>query len=223
MHRKATAVVTAGALLAATWLVPARSIAQQAPAPTPSVAASSVPNGTRFLVRLENDLSTRKHKVNKKFKAKTLEPLETADGSLVPPGAEIRGHISRIEPAHLTGHARLWLTFDEIKTKQGKLPIVADVVSVPGDHSVRSGESKEGEIEARTSRSRQDLEAAAAGAAIGAVAGATARGKKGAAVGAALGAAAGFLISTGMGQELELPKGTKLELELERPLYVAKQ
>jgi hypothetical protein len=182
-----------------------------------------VPNGTRFLVRLENDLSTRKHKVNKKFKTKTLEPLETADGSLVPPGTEIRGHISRIEPAQLTGHARLWLTFDEIKTKQGKLPIVADVVSVPGDHSVRSGESKEGEIEARTSRSRQDLEAAAAGAAIGAVAGATTKGKKGAAIGAALGAAAGFLVSTGMGQELELPKGTKLELELERPLYVAKQ
>jgi len=221
MGRITLALGTAGTLLAASWLISTRAVAQQAPAASAGLAATSVPNGTRFLVRLEDDLSTRKHKVNKKFKAKTLEPLETGSGIVVPPGAEIRGHISRIEPAQLTGHARLWLTFDELKTKQGKLPIVAEVVSVPGDHSVRSGESKEGEIEARRSRSRQDLEAAAAGAAIGAVAGASAKGKKGATMGAVTGAAASFLISTGMGQELELPKGTKLELELARPLYLA--
>jgi len=221
MGRKSLALGTAGALLAGSWLTPTRTIAQQPSATTSSVSASAIPNGTRFLVRLEDNLSTRKHKVNKKFKAKTLEPLEAGNGLVVPPGAEIRGHISRIEPAHLTGHARLWLTFDELKTKQGKLPIVAEVVSVPGDHSVRPGESKEGEIESRRSRSRQDLEAAAAGAAIGAVTGAAANGKKGAAMGAVIGAATGFLISTGMGQELELSKGTKLELELERPLYVA--
>ncbi len=196
------------------------------PSPAPAQAAqtssvaSTVPNGTRFLVRLEDELSTRKHKVNKKFKARTLEPLQTADGTILPPGAEIRGHISRIEPAGLTGHARLWLTFDEIRTPAGKLPLVAEVVSVPGDHSVRPGESKEGEIEARTSKGRRDVEAAAAGAAIGAVVGATAKGGKGAGIGAAVGAATGFLISSGIGQELDLPKGTKLELELERPLYV---
>jgi hypothetical protein len=41
-------------------------------------------------------------------------------------------------------------------------------------------------------------------------------------MGAILGGAAGFLIASGMGQELELQKGTKLELELSRPLYVEK-
>ena len=187
------------------------------------VIASAVPNGTRFLARLEDELSTRKHKVNKKFKARTLEPLQTADGTVLAPGAEIRGHVSRVEPAGLTGRARIWLTFDEIKTPAGKMPLVADVVGVPGDHSVRQGESKEGEIEARTSKGRRDIEAAAAGAAIGAVAGAAAKGGKGAGLGAALGAAAGFLVSSGVGQELDLPKGTKLELELSRPLYLAKR
>ena len=103
------------------------------------------------------------------------------------------------------------------------MPLVADVVSVPGDHSVRPGESKEGEIEARTSKGRRDVEAAAAGAAIGAVVGATAKGGKGAGLGAALGGIAGFLISSGVGQELDLPKGTKLELQLGRPLYVEKR
>ena len=214
------ATASLGALLtAATLPAPARAQNTQT---LPSVS-STVPNGTRFLVRLEDELSTHKHKANKKFKARTLEPLQTTDGTILPPGAEIRGHISRVEPAGMTGRARLWLTFDEIRTPSGKLPVVANVVSVPGDHSVRQGDSKEGEIEARTSKGRRDIEAAAAGAAIGAVIGATAKGGKGAGIGAAVGGATGFLISSGLGQELDLPKGTKLELELGRPLYLAKQ
>ncbi len=198
------AAVSLGALLtAATTLSPAQA---QNTSPSPTVSPT-VPNGTRFLVRLDDELSTHKHKANKKFKARTLEPLQTADGSFLPPGAEIRGHISRVEPAGITGTARMWLTFDEIRTPSGKLPLVADVVK----------------IEARTSKGRRDIEAAAAGAAVGAVVGATAKGGKGAGIGAAAGGVAGFLISTGLGQELDLPKGTKLELELGRPLYLAKQ
>lgn len=181
---------------------------------------SAVGEGTRFLVRLESKLSTRKDKLGKKFKVKTAEPLLAADGTILPPGAEIRGHLSRIEPAAATGRARLWLTFDEIKVPGGKIPIVATVASVPGEHSVRKGDSKEGEIEARTNRGSEQMQAAAAGAAIGAAAGAAAKGGKGAAIGAAVGAATGFLVSSGMGLELELQKGTKLELQLDRPLYL---
>ncbi|MBI3404257.1 MAG: hypothetical protein HY046_02235, partial [Acidobacteria bacterium] len=161
--------------------------------------------------------------VGKRFSVKTLEPLTASDGSILPPGAEIRGHLSRIEPAAATGRARLWLSFDEIKTPAGKVPVVASVASVPGEHSVRRGDSKEGEIEARTSVGAQEAQAAAIGAAIGATAGAAAKGGKGAAIGAAVGAIAGFLVSSGMGQELELQKGTKLELQLDRPLYVGKR
>jgi hypothetical protein len=190
--------------------------------PAPSLASTTVAPGTRFLVRLEDELGTAKTQENKKFKVKTLEPLEAGNGMILPPGAEITGHVSRIEPAAVTGRARLWLTFDEIKTKNGWMPIVADVVGVPGDHSVKPGPSKEGEIEARTSKGSEEVKAAAAGAAIGAVAGATAgRSGKAAGIGAAVGAAAGFLVASGMGHELNLPKGSKLELELARPLYLA--
>jgi hypothetical protein len=190
-------------------------------AEAPSVPPNTVPNGTHFLVRLDDELSTAKHSVNKKFEAKTLEPLESSNGYILPPGAKIRGHISRIEPAGLTGRARIWLTFDDIDTHHGRLPLVAEVSSVPGDFGVKPGESKEGEIEARTSKGTRDLGAAAAGAAIGATAGA-AHGGKGAAVGAAVGGIAGFVASSGFGQELDLPKGTKLDLVLDRQLYLTK-
>ncbi len=202
---------------------PAQSAPSSSSADAYGSVRSAIPNGTRFLVGLKDELSTRKTKPNKRFKAKTLEPLIAPDGTAVPPGAEVRGHVSRVEPATLTGRARLWLTFDEISTPHGKLPLVADLVGVPGDHSVRQGESKEGEIEARTSKGRREAEAAAAGAAIGAAAGAAAKGGKGAAIGAVAGGAAGFLIASGVGQELTLPKGDKLELELTRPLYLAKK
>jgi hypothetical protein len=165
-------------------------------------------------------MNTGKDKVNKKFEVRTIEPLETSSGYVVPPGARIVGHISRIEQAGLTGRARLWLTFDDIDTRRGTLPIVAEVSSVPGEFSVRTGESKEGEIEARTSKGTQVLEATAGGAAMGSAAGVAAHNGKAAAVGAAAGGVAAFLASSGFGQELDLPNGTKLELVLDRPLYL---
>jgi hypothetical protein len=200
---------------------PMPATAAQNPGPATTSALEAVPDGTHFLVQLDQELGTGKDKVNRKFDVRTIEPLQTSAGNIVPPGSKIHGHISRIEPGSVTGRARLWLTFDEIDTKQGRLPIVAEVSSVPGDFSVKPGESKEGEIEARTSTGTRDLEAAAAGAALGASAAGTAtHSGKAAAIGAASGAAAGFLVSSGLGQELDLPKGSKLDLVLDRPLYI---
>jgi hypothetical protein len=199
---------------------PVPSTAGQSRAATAPASADLVRNGTHFLVRLEQEMTTGKDKVNKTFEVKTIEPLQTSSGHVIPPGARIVGHVSRIEPAGLTGRARLWLTFDDIDTRRGTLPIVAEVSSVPGEFSVRAGESKEGEIESRTSKGTQVVEATAGGAAMGSAAGVAAHNGKAAAVGAAAGGVAAFLASSGFGQELDLPKGTKLELVLDRPLYL---
>jgi hypothetical protein len=179
--------------------------------------------GTRVLVRLEDELSTGQCKSNFKFKVKTMEPLEAGSGFYLPAGAEIRGHVSRVEPANITGHARLWLVFDEIKTRFGTLPIVADVVSVPGDHSVKAGPGTEGVIEGKKTTQQAAGEAAAEGAAMGAVRGVKDKNAKEAVTRAAEGALAAYLLETGRGHEIDLPKGAKLELELERALYLAKE
>jgi hypothetical protein len=179
--------------------------------------------GTKFLVRLEDELGTKGTLENARFKVKTLEPLEAGSGIYLPSGAEIHGHISHVEPAGVAGRAKLWLTFDEIHTKFGSLPIVAEVVSVPGDHSVKPGGTQDGLIEGRSSNQKDAAEAAAAGAAIGAVRGVKDKNKKEAAEGAALGALTAYLMESGRGHELNLPKGAKLELELERALYLVKE
>ncbi|MHB8609696.1 MAG: hypothetical protein ACYDCG_15455 [Candidatus Acidiferrales bacterium] len=179
--------------------------------------------GTKFLVALENDLGTKGTAEKAKFKVKTLEPLEAGSGIYLPSGAVIEGHVSHVESAGTAGRAKLWLTFDEIRTKFGRLPIVAEVVSVPGDHSVKNKAGQEGLIEGRSSTQEDAAQAAAAGAALGAVKGVKDKDKKEAAEGAAVGAITAYLIETGRGQELDLPKGAKLELELERALYLVKE
>ncbi len=183
----------------------------------------AVAPGTKFLVGLEDELSTKGTLENSTFKAKTLEPLEAGGGFYLPSGAEITAHVSRVEPAGVAGRAKLWLTFDELHTKFGDLPIVAEVVGVPGDHSVKPVPDKEGLIQGRTSTQQDAAAAAAAGAAIGAVKGVKDKDKKEAAEGAALGAITAYLMESGRGHELNLPKGAKLELELERALYLLKE
>ncbi len=185
--------------------------------------AYAVAPGTKFLVKLEKDLGTKGTQENAKFRVMTLEPLEAGRGIYLPAGAEIAGHVSRVEPAGMAGRAKLWLTFDDIHTKFGTLPIVAEIVSVPGDHSVKAGGTQEGLIEGRTSTQEAAAQAAAAGAAMGAVHGVKDKDKKEAAEGAALGALTAYLMESGRGHELHLPKGAKLELELERALYLLKE
>jgi hypothetical protein len=208
------------AILAAATL-PALGHAQESAVPAKALPMA-VPTGTRFLVGLDDNLSTKSDKPGQSFRAKTLEPLETPDGTVLPSGAEIRGHISRVEPAGTAGRARLWLTFDDIRTRGGKAPLVAQVVSVPGEMAVKPGESREGEIEARTNYGKREMEAAAAGAAAGAASEAK-NGKKDAAIGAAIGGTSAFLAASGFGRELDLPKDTKLELELIRPLNLGRR
>jgi hypothetical protein len=186
--------------------------------------AYAVAPGTKFLVRLEDELETHETREKSRFKVTTLEPLEAGNGIYLPPGAVIRGHVSRVEPAGIAGRAKIWLTFDDLRTKFGELPIVAEVVGVPGDHSVKTGGAdREGLIEGRTSTQQSAAEAAAAGAALGAVKGVKDKDKKEVAAGAAAGALAAYLTESGRGHEIDLVKGAKLELELERALYLIKE
>jgi hypothetical protein len=187
------------------------------------VETYAVAPSTKFLVRLEENLNTKGNKDNDRFVVRTLEPLEAGSGIYLPAGAEIHGHISHVEQAGVTGRAKLWLTFDDIRTKFGELPIVAEVTGVPGDHTVRlGGPKKEGLIEGRSDTQQDAAEAAAMAAALGAVKGVKDKDKKEAAEGAALAAITAYLMETGRGHELNLGKGTKLELELERALYLVK-
>jgi hypothetical protein len=212
-------------LLAAAFLFaaagsPALAQDQQASSPDQSAPAFAVPAGTRFLIGLDDKLSTKDDKAAKSFHAQTLEPLVAPDGRLIPIGTRIRGHIDKIEAAGKAGRARMWLAFDQIEISGSPKPLVADLIDAPGIHSIRVVYDHEGEIEVSTSKRDREAQAAAAAALVGAAPGIVARNSKDAAMGAAIGAVTAFLIESGLGQELSLEKDTKLELVLLRPLYL---
>jgi hypothetical protein len=184
-----------------------------------SSAPNEVAPGTRFLIGLQNALSTKDSKAGDLFTARTLVPIVNADGTGLAAGAEIRGHVDRVDAAGKAGRARMWLTFDDIKTPDGWMPLVAMVDDVPGVHSVRVDYNREGEIEASTTKRQEAIQAAAAGALVGAAPGVAAKNEKDAAMGAAAAAVAAYMIASGLGQEVMLERSTKLELILERSLY----
>jgi len=206
------------ALLAITLIVARPAAGQEHSSTGGSEAANAVAQGTRFLVGLDAELGTKDSKHGDSFMVHTLEPLVAADGTGLPAGAEIRGHVDKVEAAGKTGRAKMWLTFDDIKTPDGWMPLVALVDDVPGVHSVRVNFNREGEIEASTTKREEAVQAAAAGALAGAAPGIMDKNKQEAAMGAAAAAAAAYMIASGIGQEVTLPKSTKLELMLERPL-----
>ncbi len=172
-----------------------------------------IPDGTRFIVKLDDKLDTNKLEPGKHFKAKLAEDLVAPNGDSIPRGKKIKGHVSSVDRGL---HGRVLLAFDEIETRHGWMPLVASVSDVPGDHAYKTG--NEGEIERQGANRTRMIEAAAVGAGIGAAAGAAKGGGRGAAIGAGAGAAAGSVAGILTDRNFKLDKGQQLELRLERPL-----
>jgi hypothetical protein len=180
-------------------------------------APNAIPEGTQFMTVLDDKLDTKKIKEGKTFKLKLAEDITAPNGQVIPRGKKIKGHVSSIDRG-LRG--RVLLSFDQIETKHGWVPLLATVSGVPGEHGVDQNIGSEGEIQRRGTDKRRAAESAAVGAAVGAVAGAAAGGGRGAVIGAAaggvLGGGAGILTD----RDMVLQKGTQIELTLDRQLQV---
>jgi hypothetical protein len=186
------------------------------PAVAPQAPPNAIPEGTQFLIRLNDKLATRDLKPGKHFKAKLSEDLIAGNGAVIPRGKTLKGHVSSVEPGL---HARLLLSFDEIDTGHGSMPLIATVLGAPGDHAVKSV-GEEGDLERRGMNKQRTIEAAAVGAGIGAAAGGVAARGKGAGIGAGSGAAAGVAAALLTDHDLRLEKGTVLEVRLDHPLQI---
>jgi hypothetical protein len=177
---------------------------------------NAIPEGTTFLVRLEDKLDTRKLQQGKRFKVKLGEDLISANGLTIPRGKKIKGHVSSVSQGL---HARMLLSFDEIETNHGWVPLVATITGVPGEHAVKQPDA-EGEIERKGMSKRHMIEAVAVGAVLGTATGAAAGGGKGAGIGAGAGAGVGALAGLLTDHDLRLDKGTTLEVRLDHPLQI---
>src|ERR1700724_1949167 len=186
--------------------------AQDAPPAPPS----DIPQGTICLIQLSDQLDTRTVKAGNHFHARLAETLASEDGHTIESGRKIKGHVSAVIPGFRT---RMILSFDEIETARGWVPLIATVTGVPGEHGLRQiGE--EGEIGRQGMTKEQIAEAIVVGAGKGAAAGERTGGNRAAAAGAGSGAAEGAVSAFESGHDLILESGTALEIRLDRNLAV---
>lgn len=178
---------------------------------------NAVPAGTTFVARLEDKLDTRKLERGKKFKMRLMADLVAPNGAVIPRGRKIRGHVSSVERGI---NGRMILSFDEIETRKGWVPLAATVIGVPGEHGVEPQTGAEGEISRRGVDKKRAITAAAIGAGAGAVTGAVAGGTKGAIIGAAVGAGVGTGAGILTDRDLRLNEGQQLELRLDRAVVI---
>ena len=204
--------------LTATTSLLAQALFAQAsdPAVAPMAPPNAVPEGTSFLVRLQDKLDTTELHAGQHFRAQLDEDLVSANGNVIPRGKKIKGHVSSLEQGL---HARLLLSFDEIETNHGWVAVIATVTGVPGERGLKAPGS-EGEIEREGPSVKHTVEDAAVGAVIGSGVGAAAGGEKGAGAGGGAGAAAGAMASLLANRNLRLEKGTTLEVRLDRALRI---
>ena len=188
----------------------------QDPAIAPQAPPNAIPEGTHFLIRLNDKLDTRTLQPGKRFKAKLAEDLVAGNGAVIARGKTIKGHVSAVEQGL---HARMLLSFDEIDTGHGNMPLIATVTGAPGDHAVKTPD-EEGELQRKGMSKEHEIEAVAVGAGIGAAAGAAKGGAKGAGIGAGAGAGIGAIAGLLSDHDLRLEKGTVLEVRLDHPLQI---
>jgi hypothetical protein len=182
----------------------------------PPAPGNVVPQGTIFLIQLSDQLDTRTVKAGNQFHARLAESLVAPDGQIIDSGKKIKGHVSAVMPGFRT---RMILSFDEIETARGWVPLIATVTGVPGEHGLKQiGE--EGEIGRQGMTKEQIAEAIVVGAGRGAAEGEKSGGKRGAATGAGSGAADAAVSAFESGHDLILEKGTALEIRLDRNLPV---
>ncbi len=164
----------------------------------------TVPKGTRVLLALLSEVSTKHAQEGDRVYLRTDAPVAVNGRVVIPRWSDVAGTITHTKPAgHVSGKGELYLRFDSLILPNG---VSRDFhARPPGD---------EGKVEAngKSADGRTVMEGAGMGAAVGAIT----RGLPGAGVGGAAGALVGVLLSRN--QDVVLRTGTHLEMVLDRDL-----
>lgn len=173
----------------------AGAAAPAAPEPAPA-SSGTVPAGSKLLVRLDETLDSARTPAGQSFTATLEADLVGAEGTtVVPMGSTVLGKIVEAQASgRVVGKAELEIAFTEVRVNGRLLPIQSQGVQAVGENTARKS-------------ARQVAAGALIGGAIG--------GKKGAGRGAMAGGAVALMTR---GNQIQIPAGTLLELQLLAPL-----
>ena len=184
-------------------------------------ATLTVPAGTKLPLVLHNSITTRNAKPGDPVYLETLFPIVISNKILVPAGSYVQGEIvSTKRPGKVKGTGEMQLRLNTMILPNG---YTVNFNAIPSNAGTGGNESvdSEGNIKGDTDKSTDAgtvLKGTAIGAGIGGIA---SRSAGGAGIGAAAGAAVGLLtVLLTRGPELELPRGTTLDVVIDRAVLL---
>jgi hypothetical protein len=180
---------------------------QQPVQPQPHVI--TLQQGTNFVVRLGETISTDHNYTGDTFRASLAAPIVVDGFIIADKGSKVLGRVVAAEKAgRLEGTATLQLELTEINTTDGQRVRIETGLFGKKGQSNTPGEAVK----------------IAGGAALGAIIGAIAGGGKGAAIGAGAGGAAGTgAVLLGHGNPSVIPAETRMSFQLSRPITVTEK
>ena len=179
----------------------------------------TVPAGTRVGVTLENGISTASAKRGDSVYFRTSFPITINNKVVIPVGSYLRGEVTESKRAgRVKGKGELRIRLNTLVLPNG---YTVDLNAEP--NSSDAGGTKtdsEGKITGPGGKGK-DAETIATTTATGAGIGAIAGGGKGAGIGAGIGGVAGLAaVLLSRGPEAQLPRGSSMDLQLERDLQL---
>jgi len=197
----------------------ARPVAKPASRAAGSDQTITVPAGTRIGVTLENGISTYSAKPGDSVYFRTSFPITINNKVVVPVGSYLRGEVTDAKrPGRVKGKGELRIRLNTMILPNG---YTVDLNAEP--HSTDAGKTStdsEGKITGPGGKGK-DAETVAATTVTGAGIGAIAGGGKGAGIGAGIGGVAGLAaVLLSRGPEAQLPRGSSMDLVLERDLQL---
>lgn len=187
-----------------------------------------LPRKTDVFISLQKGLNSKTARSGDKFSAVIEVPVTHNDEIVIPVGSFIIGHVITAEGAgYIKGKAQLQLGFDTIILPKGTTRQIKAIVQSAEKYSVDEA-SETGELKGSGKQSEEVLIGAAKGGVTGIITGATvgifASGvARGAGVGGAIGAAGGALLALlNKGEEVDLPRGSSLTIQLQDAIQFTK-
>ncbi|MBI3933223.1 MAG: hypothetical protein HY316_00935 [Acidobacteria bacterium] len=185
----------------------------------------TLPAGTTLQVVLETHLNTKESKSGDAFRSRLVLPVFVDEQEVLPIGGIVEGTVVRVQgPGRVSGKAEMQLRPEKITLPSGEvLPLSATITggsagentTVDSDEGTIQGSGKEG----------MDVRGTAGGATTGAILGAVIADQAGAGIGTGAAIGAGAIVAVAVlrqlfkrGNDAELPAGSEISLELNRPL-----
>jgi hypothetical protein len=234
--KAAKAVWTLAAIAFLAWAAAMPAQAQSPPAAQPAAPAPAqtakvapvpakqfiVPSGTHIPLVMENSISTKTARPGDPIYFLTTFPVVIDNRIVMPAGTYVSGEVLEARrPGRVKGRAELLLKLNWMILSNGysvNLAASPTNAGTGGDESVTKEGGKEGEIKG-SGDVAHDAGVLVRTTAIGGGIGAAAGGVKGAGIGLGAGAAIGLLaVLLTRGPDAELPRGTTLDVVLDRPI-----